>query len=403
MTATRLQVEVTDFVVASRMVYDEVGDPVRVAFGRLCAELSGLSAMAGDDPGGQAWAGSYDRAAGSALHASQRVVNAAYRLSSMFARSGLNYAEADSASTASAQRAISGQLQDLPPETSIGPAPALPSAAGGGGNTPTGWGLVAHAVGYLWPNGHQDRLHRAAEAWTASAQALEDATIPAWVAVLGFARDRLPEADDMITVCRGLSERLAEVADAHRSLARACTDLAGHIDSCHAAVIDELRSLLEWSAGIQTVGAVVSAFSFGTAEAPTQAAQLAKITAAAARVRGLIETFLVAARGLAETIPSVATIADRVSISLDRLANSRLAIASMNTVPNLPHALGAARLASVAKSPELAATERLASEADSLVKKPGIPETGRAKTGRSRRVGRQPHSPRSLRQTRAGR
>lgn len=113
-------------------------------------------------------------------------------MASMFGRSGVNYAHAGAAST-SAQRAITTQVQRLPAEAAVHPAPALPSAAGGKANLPGGWSLIESAVDQIWPDGHQDRLHRVASAWAASARVLEDAAFPARLSALSFALDDLPE------------------------------------------------------------------------------------------------------------------------------------------------------------------------------------------------------------------
>lgn len=266
---TLLVVEVADFVSASRTLFRDVGEPVRVAYGRLCATLDGTGSMAGDDPGGRDWAHAYDRAARTTLQATAQVVNAAYTTSAMFARSGLNYADAEIASTPAAQRAETALVQSLPPETSIGAARVPPSAEGGDSGNPV-WLVVEHTFGYVWPNGHQDRLHGAASAWAASAAALDDAEFAPVMASLVFDRDRLPEADDVNAVCEGLRGHLRDLAAAHRSLADACTALAHHLDECHSAVMAELRELLAETAEIEIGGGILSALTFGLAELPTQ-------------------------------------------------------------------------------------------------------------------------------------
>lgn len=357
---TRLLVEVRDFVHAARTMYDGAAEPARVACGRTGEALVGLSAIAGDDPGGQDWSRCYDEAAAATLHATQQAVNAAYKVSSMLGRTAMNYAQAEAASTAapaSEQHSVTALIQSLPGDASIGPAPTPPSAAGGGGDTPTGWWLVEHTLGYVWPNGHQDKLHDAASAWTASAGALDKAAAEAGLAGIGFDASGIPEGDDIRTVCIGMTEHLMDLAQAHRSLATACTELAHHIDECHSAVIGELEDLIAWTAGIQAGGAILSVFTFGAAEAPTQAAQAAKTAAAAARIGVLIERFIALARTVAASIRSVAMTADRVAGELLKLNDVTLSAATVLTVRTLP---------GVVKLRELAATNRLSAAARGL-------------------------------------
>lgn len=383
MSGTRMRVEVEDFVAAARIMYDEVAEPVRVGHGRTCAALADLGAMAGDDPGGTDWAASYDKAARATLQATQQAVNAAFKTSSMFGRSGLNYAQAEAASTAGSQPAsTSALLQKLPGDAFVGPRALPPSATGGGGDAPAGWFLIQAVVDCVWPNGHQDRLHRAADAWNASAAELENAVGHVGLPALEFAADDLPEADDIATVCRGLSDHLFDLAQAHHSLARACTDLAHHIDECHSAVEHELIELVAESVAIQAIGAVLSVVTLGLAEGPTQATQGARIAAVAAKVGVLIHRFSTAAKTLAASLPSITTAAQRIHDTLEALAGTRLAVAGAHAVGGLPRDARIARKTGEAgrqARAEIAATERLARGVTSVVKVP--PKVASRKVG----------------------
>lgn len=354
-----LLVEVDDFVGASRAMHGEVADVLAGAVIRLEGGLLRVGPMAGSDPGGVAWASEYDPAALAAVNAMHQLTNGAYRLSAMFAVSGRNYQAADLASTATARRRIDPLTATLPDEMVLGAASlGLPSAAGGPGDTPSGWGLISHLVGCVWPNGHQDRLRAAAAAWTASADALVTCVQPAWNVSLSFLQDQVPEWLDIQRVCLGLSDHLQDLANSQRTLARACTALAEHIDQVHAAAIGELTSLLEWSAGIQVVGGFVGVITLGAAEVPTQGVQLAKATACAARVAAMIGRFSELARTAAAALPAVKAITESITQVMERLQGSRLAIAGMNSVPNLPN------ITRIAKTSELAATQRLCAESD---------------------------------------
>lgn len=371
---TTLEVEVRDFVGAADLMYDDIAQPVRSALGRLSVTLAGCGAMAGDDEGGRGWAGAYDDAASAVVAATHVFATAALQTAHLFGRSACNYAAAERAATAGAS------APGPPPwslgSTSLPPIDAPPSAAGGGGDEPTAWGLIKHLVGYVWPNGHQDKLRRAAAEYRFCAETLESVAGKPMLASIPFHVHRLPEADDIITVCRGLSNRATELARAHRQLAESCDDLAHHLDRCHSEVESELVELAAESAAIQTIGAVLSVFTFGAAEVPTQAVQTARLAAVAGRVTELIRRFVTAVRILDAAVTRVAELARQIKLSLDGLAAARLVYAGVTQVPQT------ARVARMAeKGGEAAAAGRLAQSTQRVALLP------------ARLVGRKPGDP----------
>lgn len=333
------------------------------ALERLSGTLAGCGAMAGDDPGGARWATDYDPAARAAVHAGQRAVNSVYHLAAMFAQTARNYETAEQASIpAAAPPAIDPML--LPDTVVCWGSDVPPPAGGDGASAPPGWSLVMHLVNAVWPNGNQDRLHTAAAAWQASAAALDQAGERIRIAPAPLARDRLPEAGDVDTVCRTVADHLHQLAHAHRSLGHTCTELAGHIDQAHSAIEHELVSLLEWSAGIQVVGGLLSVVTLGGAEAPAQAEQAARIAATAAKISTLIERFIALARTAAEVLPSVNAWSENLARTLDEFVNGRLAVAEVSAVRTLPPPISTEGISAT----EMAAEERLASEAASNVR-----------------------------------
>jgi Colicin D len=349
-TAALIQLETEDLAAASRSLYTDVADPCTSAASQLISRLQECGGMAGDDPAGRDWATAYDRAAAATLSAAENAINACYRVSSMFAQTARNYEAADSASTAGVRQAIAAATSALPDECAIGLPTDLASAAGGSGGRPTGWGLIDDAVGYVWPNGHQDRLHRAASAWRSCGDSLWSLSEYAAVAAVPAMGHHLPEFDDMTTVCNGLYMHLREVAHAQFALADACDELAHHLDVVHSAVEHELVSLIEWSAAIQATGFVASVFSFGTAEAPTQAVEAGRIAKTAARVGHLIEKFTAMARTVAQSIGAVAERAEAVAARLRLVLNAKVTAAAVTV---------AGRLRTVRATGELGALGRL--------------------------------------------
>jgi hypothetical protein len=333
-SAALVVLETQDLAAASRMLRLWVAEPVESRLTALSRELDGCAGMAGSDPGGVAWAASYDRAATVALQAGADLAGAVDRLAQMFAQTARNYEAADAASTADERRLVDSAVSSLP---RFGhpfglPVCVPPSAAGGSGGGPPGWGLISGAIGHVWPNGHQDRLRGAAAAWAASAETLQRAGDDTVSAAQLAISDGLPEAPDMWTVCNSLADQLRRLAHVHRSLGTACEALAQHLDEVHAAVEGELESLLEWTGGIQAVGGLFSVLTLGIGEGPTQAVEAARIGATASRVAQLIERFSGLVRALAQSTAPIADRAMEVSARARVFLDAKLAEAAVTTV-----------------------------------------------------------------------
>jgi hypothetical protein len=333
MSPALIALETQDFAAASRLLRLWVAEPLEQSTNRVFSTLAGCTAMAGDDPGGLTWAHSYDRAAAAAMAAAQDVVKGVNKLAAMFAQTARNYAAADEASNADTRRLVDDAVATLPSiDDFFLPACMPPSAAGGSGGGPAGWGLVEHLVGYVWPNGHQDRLRTAASAWRGSAEALQHGADDAISASQLATNDQLPEAHDMGTVCDAMSRDLHAVADVHRSIADSCETLAAHLDDAHSAIKGELYSLAEWTVGIEVAGGLLSILTFGLAEAPTQGVEAARIAAAAARIGQLIQKFIALARATAQSIATVAERAGEVSSRVRAVLEARLTQAAVTVV-----------------------------------------------------------------------
>jgi Colicin D len=359
-TAPVIELETEDLVAAARRLRLWVAEPLEHATTALAGALGGCGAMAGSDPGGLAWAAAYDHAAAPSLAAAQDVVNAVDRLAARLAQTARNYEEADSASTPDGRRAAAAAVATLPCiESYFLPTCAPPSAAGGSGAAPHGWGLVSHLVGYMWPNGHQDRLRAAAAAWRASASALSHGADGVVDAAGQAIADGLPEAPDIWVVCDAMGSHLRSVAAVHRGLADACDELAGHIDAAHSAVVGELESLLEWTAAIQVGGGLLSAVTLGAAEVPTQAVQASRIAATAVRVAAVIERFVGLAQALARTVAALVERAETVGARLRAVIAVRLTEASVAAVGRvrLVRALGGGEIGALGRLPNLALRE----------------------------------------------
>lgn len=324
-----LAVDPAGFLAAASTVGDSVVGAVQGAAQALTAGLSPLASMAGSDAAARGWAASYDQAAAAALGGAQDALNAALRLADLLERTGLNYAAAEADSAGHTRAGLPVGLCFGSRTVFLG---TLPSAAGGSGGGPPGWGLVAHLVGYAWPDGHQDRLHRAAAAWHEAACGLYDASHLVADAVYAIAQQSSPETDTAIDACRGLRDTIEYLAELFKTLGAQCTDYARFLDRAHAEMGHELTSLLAWTAAIETGGALLSVVSLGVAEAPTQGAAAARIAATAARVGAILARLAGSARDGAAAIGRLPPRFAELSRSLRPLLSTRAVTAETRSV-----------------------------------------------------------------------
>ena len=320
---------------ASKVFGQTITDHLTHAFTDLQRALGSTGAMAGTDPGGTKWAASYDHAATVTFDAMTDVDDACFTLAAMLEMTGFNHGMAENHSDPSGRA-------PTPPDTTTYTAPGEfvcyarpPSAAGGSGSPPHGWGLIQHLVGYVWPNGHQDKLHAAAHAWSSSADTLDTAVWFVPEAVHAVRSQQSPEVDDAVTVCQAMMQHIQDISSSCRGLSTACSDLAGYIDRAHSDVEQELVELLEWTAVIETGGALLGVVSFGAGEAAAQVAEAGRIAATAEHVGSIIAHLIEMAGTVAETVGNVVTKVVQVAQRLKIIRNVRLSRAAAEQVKPL--------------------------------------------------------------------
>ncbi|REM76801.1 hypothetical protein DSI53_06810, partial [Mycobacterium tuberculosis] len=115
----------------------------------LTAALAGCAGMAGDDPAGAVFGRSYDGSAAALVQAMSVARNGLCNLGDGVRMSAHNYSLAEAMSDVAGRAA---PLPAPPPSGCVGVG-APPSAVGGGGGAPKGWGWVAPYIGMIWPNG----------------------------------------------------------------------------------------------------------------------------------------------------------------------------------------------------------------------------------------------------------
>jgi hypothetical protein len=275
------------------------------AFTGLHQGLAPTAAMAGTDPGGTKWAASYDQAASATADAITTVNASCFHLAALLEKTGFNHGMAESHSDPTRRTPVPPDTTKYAPPVASYAAP--PSAAGGSGSPPNGWGLIQHLVGYVWPNGDQGKLRAAAQAWSAAANTLDGASGDVSEAVRAINSQQSPEVDDAVNVCQDMGQHIRDIATSCRDLSTACSDFASAIDKAHSDIENELVSLVEWTVGIEAGGALLGAFSFGIGEGAAQVAEAARVAATAGRVGTVIGRLIEAAGTVAETIGNITT------------------------------------------------------------------------------------------------
>ena len=190
-------------------------DVVSGALDTLVAALDGCGAMAGSDEGGLAWAADYDDATRTALSAGADLDNALYTVVCLLERTGLNHESGRRRLHARRCDAVAAGAR-----ARLG-VPARVGAVRGGRLRFGAVRLVVgqHLVGYLWPNGHQDRLHHAAGAWDDAGRSLRSAAHAVDPSGAGSPSNETPEVYDAEVVLAGMQNHLHDLAGTFAGLA----------------------------------------------------------------------------------------------------------------------------------------------------------------------------------------
>lgn len=334
MSPVPIDVDPEVFDAASKVFGQDLANGLDAVCSQLNGALQRCAAMAGSDPAGMAWAGKYDPAAQDVTATLIDLRNASITIAALLEQTGFNHGMAEAASdpTRSVPTPPDRTRYQLPADNGVCPT----WAAGGSGGAPHGWGLVEHAVGYVWPNGDPGRLRDAGTAWSSAAGSLD--------ALIGYVSEAesvivtqtSPEIDDAFQVCSSMGTHIADTAASCRDLATACTGLADHIDQAHHDIEHELISLLEWTAGIELVGGIFGVLTGGAAEAPAQAVEAERIAATGSRIAEIITALISAARTVGETINAVVSRIGEVAGRLRTILGARLSLATTELVARLP-------------------------------------------------------------------
>ena len=330
-----IDVDTGSYVSASSELYDcnhGIIDDVST----LNATLGSGSGMAGHDTGGAAWSAQYDQAAQPLVQAGCDLGEAMGQSANLLNASLKNHDGADYGARLDTppQYQVDGSDGDPDPNhwtETLSPA-QLPSSAGGVGGEPGWWHWIAsHLEGLFWPDADTGKLRAIGQAWTTAGDA-----VGGWAPVVDSAKfeiqlEKSPEIADAVGALAELSTHTTDLADAYRQIGTACNDYAKHVDEHHSMIEDELVSFIEWTAGIEIVGGIISVFTLGAAEAPTQAVEGAEVANAASKVVRILKALVELAKTVAETIGSILTKVTKILGDLKKFLNAK-AIAAMEKI-----------------------------------------------------------------------
>lgn len=284
-------VDPTAYASAAQMFGEHLSSDIRRIADELGGELSGMSAVAGHDPAGEAWAASYDAVASVTAQAIDDLGRASANVGVLLSQAGFNHARAEAYSD------VTGGMQ-LPPEParySVGDARdfGLPTAAGGGfGDPPFGWEWVQDAAGVVWPDGDPEKLRAMGRAWSRAADSLDAGWVLVSEGMTALEGQESPELENARGVCRTIGDTLTELATQCRSIATACDELATHIDSARSELITEINLMLASIVAIELAAGAAAAITAGAGAFAMQAAAFGVAVATGTRISLILTRLL---------------------------------------------------------------------------------------------------------------
>ncbi len=265
-------------------VFGQMSADTKTTHGGLLAVLSANAGMAGDDSIGQQWASSYTSGAQAAISTAAKLATACGQTRDLIVTGAYNHQIAE----------VTADHRNLPspPAPQLIPDPCLaeftPSAAGNGIPEPFGWSIIKDLVGAAWPDGHQDQLDAARDAWhTASADYRTIAqTAPDAIGLLN--NQQSPEIPITVQTCTNRQNDFNSLADACQSLGDACGEYATRLDDAHHKILDELREFALETAAWEAGAALLTPLTGSLSEWVGNSALAARATVRARRISTII-------------------------------------------------------------------------------------------------------------------
>ncbi|ORB47265.1 hypothetical protein BST43_26210 [Mycobacteroides saopaulense] len=282
----------------------------------LGSTLSGFTGMAGTDTAAQSFAGAYDPAARSLLDAAKNLSDGFASVGLVLGASAQNHNDANAAAAHKPPPFIGGM-----PGQSKYEKPSSPNAAGDPAPGPWWWKLiVAYVQGKVWPNGHQDQLRNAAQAWDDFANSVVGTSYNPEAVYQALGKLRAQDAEDIgagLMLASDAYEAMFTISSNAKTIAQACRDHAQSIDDAHSEIESAAAELIIETGAIMVIGWGLSLFTAGgsgAAATALSAGNLARIGANIARIITGFEGAAVATAGGAMRVaPAAAAVANTMS------------------------------------------------------------------------------------------
>ncbi|WP_245714188.1 WXG100-like domain-containing protein [Nocardia vaccinii] len=264
--------------------------------GGLLTVLNTYAGMAGDDSVGQQWASSYDQAARTAIAASSNLTTACGQTRNLLVIGAYNHEVAET--VANHRNVPLPQPPPLVQDPCL--AEIVSSAAGDGIPEPFGWSILKDAVGFAWPNGNQDQLNAAADAWHTASSDYRTIAGNASSAVSLLNNQQSPEIDISVQTCTDRQTDLNALADACQTLGDACSAYAGYLDDAHQKILAEVREMVIEAAAWEAGAAILLPFTGSLSEWVGNSALAGRVVMKARRIATIIS-------GLAAKVAEIVT------------------------------------------------------------------------------------------------
>lgn len=284
----------------------------------LGSSLSDMLGMAGTDTAAQSFAGAYDPAARDLFAAIGKLGEGATKIGLVLGASAHNHNDANAA----AAHRPAPDIGSMPGQELTGTVTAsLPNSAGDPSPGPWWWKIIAAYVqGKVWPNGHQDKLRKAADAWDDFAQ---DATNQAEGFYQGLQTLQNQDSEDIdagLLLSTDAYQNLFAVAQNAKTLAQVCRDHAQHIDDAHSQIEEAAAEIIIETGLIWAAGALLTAFTGGGSDAAAGALSATNLTRIGANIARIITGFEGAAAATAAGAIRVAPAAAGITTAMTKAA-----------------------------------------------------------------------------------
>jgi hypothetical protein len=317
--------------------------------------LADQSGMAGTDTAAKSFAAAYDPAARDLYTAIVNLGTACTNAGLMLGATAQNHNDENAAAAGQA-----------PPDIGYLPAPttyntasgaSLPGTSGDPSPGPWWWDLISSYVqGKLWPNGHQDRLRKTADAWHTFAQSLTANLDYGFYPALALLRKQ--DSEDIgsaLILCEDMYTSVFDVQINAEALHSVCSDQAQNIDDAHSAIEEAAFEIIASSVIIWGIGALLAPETGGTSLGGSGLVDAAVLGRIGANIARIIEGFEGAALATAGAAAGPAAAGVRVAAAMARISQLPVTrIAAVSATGN------AARLT----AEEQAELTRIANETD---------------------------------------